>query len=254
MLNLFKKTKSVVREIKHSLEPKRDSREVIAEIHSDFDKITESLLNEARQIVSVDASKGERLSKLGFTNCDAVKIHEVKSWMKKRLETILYFEMHYPGYKYITLDAAADICKKHGLVMADCSFFKGDIPEKNISDIERFRLREEDKQECFCVDEHYGSGSHSYGYYKPRKLGMDYFRSDFVKVKDESIKSVFEQPSFVICATKDEFDTKYMKIEDGYKLVLDLPDPIVLQPVKDGYLIVTKWGIEDDALINEKMN
>jgi hypothetical protein len=47
-----------------------------------------------------------------------------------------------------------------------------------------------------------------------------------------------------------------MRIEDGYRLEYNLPDPIVLQPVNGGYLIVSKWGLEgeDAELTNEKMN
>jgi len=38
--------------------------------------------------------------------------------------------------------------------------------------------------------------------------------------------------------------------------IIKVPDPVVLQPVKDGYLIVTSWGgeSEDPIIINPKNN
>ena len=50
-----------------------------------------------------------------------------------------------------------------------------------------------------------------------------------------------------------------ISIEDGYKLkqvYKDIPDPVVLQPVKGGYLILTAWGDEasDPLVINENFN
>jgi hypothetical protein len=41
--------------------------------------------------------------------------------------------------------------------------------------------------------------------------------------------------------------------KDGYKLEYD---PIVLQPVKGGYLVVTKWGLEasDEIVTNPTSN
>jgi hypothetical protein len=65
-----------------------------------------------------------------------------------------------------------------------------------------------------------------------------------------------KKEGFKICASVKDFDTSNMRIEDGYRLEYNLPDPIVLQPVNGGYLIVSKWGLEgeDAELTNEKMN
>lgn len=37
---------------------------------------------------------------------------------------------------------------------------------------------------------------------------------------------------------------------------VNVPDPVVLQPVKGGFLIVCAWGEEasDEIVVNEKMN
>ena len=52
-------------------------------------------------------------------------------------------------------------------------------------------------------------------------------------------------------------DISDLQLEEGYKLVKKhIPDPVVLQPVKGGYLIITAWGDEasDPLVINPLMN
>lgn len=74
-------------------------------------------------------------------------------------------------------------------------------------------------------------------------------------IDDESILHTYTKPELKICAPAKDFYTQGMKVE-GHKLVQDIKDPIVLQPVTGGYLIVSKWGLEaeDPALLNEKQN
>ena len=50
-------------------------------------------------------------------------------------------------------------------------------------------------------------------------------------------------------------DTTGMKLY-GHLLRKHIPDPVVLQPVKGGYLIITAWGDEasDEIVVNQKMN
>ena len=59
----------------------------------------------------------------------------------------------------------------------------------------------------------------------------------------------------MIAAQEEDFDTRGMYVK-GHKLEMSIPDPIVLQPVKGGYLIVTAWGDEasDAAVVNEIKN
>ena len=58
-----------------------------------------------------------------------------------------------------------------------------------------------------------------------------------------------------ICAPIKDMDTKGYKLQ-GHKLIKDIPDPVVLQPIENGYLIVTAWGDEasDPLITNEITN
>ena len=52
-------------------------------------------------------------------------------------------------------------------------------------------------------------------------------------------------------------DISGLELKEGYKLEKKfIPDPVVLQPVKGGYLILTAWGDEasDPIVINEINN
>lgn len=219
-----------------------DTNVIVEKIHNDFDTATEKLLNDAKTILAKPQSgfdKSERLEKLGF-NSAAPVIQQSNARREKILaeelsNKVLYFQIHYPSYKFITEDAVKNICTKYGLLCALVKYYKGDVPEKNLREIENFKLREED----FTND------------------STDDFSLDRFWLRSHIIDSIptKQKPSFKICASGKDFKTEHMSIEDGYKLT-PIPDPIVLQPVNGGYLIISKWGIEgeDETLVNEKMN
>lgn len=252
--------------IKKALEPKVDAMEVIAAIHNEFDTAGEKLLLEAKQILAsdYDTDKGDRLKKLGFNNSkaavDAATITAMKKEKREIAEKVEYFSTWYPNYKFITEDVVKWICAKYGLVFGAVSYYKGDVPEKNVREMEAFQLREEDyferlndiRFERSMQLEYYNAlmrqRSTIEGYYNDavrRYLPNHNTQSEPTKVKHD----------FKICAPESDFDMTHLKRE-GHKLELNIPDPIVLQPVKGGYLIISKWGLEgeDNSLTNEKMN
>lgn len=252
--------------LKRLIEPAKDPQVVIAQIHDEFDSSTERLLNEAKNILSQnnDVSKGERLIKLGFVNAakasEAAAIKKQKEISEKTAKSIEYFKQNYPFQKFITEEEVEKICKKFGLVIGRSTYYIGEIPEKNILEMERFKLKDEDSKR---IDYHWmtwlngtatrcdkNTSNSRYGYLYSRGWGT------FCFISDETQTHHFEKDEYKICAPIKDFQKDSMRIEKGYKLELNLPDPVVLQPVKDGYLIVTKWGLEaeDKALLNEINN
>lgn len=239
---------------------KKTTEEVIAEIHSDFDSASERLLKEAKDIVAQDAGKGDRLRSLGFNNALPVKesddVRKAQYEIKQLAERVSYFNQWYPHNKFITEESVKKICEKYGLVFADAQYYKGDVPEKNLREMEQFVLRNED-----MVNDSFGS---FVGNIRSRMMGIDWGygfilprgswnESPLPSYEYEEPKAT--EPSFKICAPEKDFDTSMLS-RQGHKLELNIPDPIVLQPVKGGYLIVTKWGLEasDDMVKNEKAN
>lgn len=240
---------------KEAFKPKTDTKVVIEEIHNAFDNAGERLLNEAKEILAkgFNSDKGERLKKLGFMKAkDAVeaaaKIKEQEE--KKELATLIeYYQTWYPNNKFINEVTVKSICEKYGLYCGEVGYYKGDVPEKNLIEIENFKLRDEDMQTRTNYDDWVYNRMWR-GVVQASFLGQptpSYNDNPPTEIKERKVK-----PSFHICAPEKDFEMSYMR-KEGHKLI---PDPIVLQPVKGGYLIVSKWGLEseDETLVNEKMN
>lgn len=260
MFKLFNKRKSA--------EP--TTAEVIAQIHNEFDSAGEKLLQEAKAIAEAptNAEKGERLQRLGFNKSlpaeQLQKDRQARAQSGYIINRISYFAQWYPNHKFITEEVVQQICKKYGLLCGPADRYKGDVPEKNIQEMEKFVLREEDKEKQ--------SNGLISGWVDMREFELTWdMPSALIESFDGrtqvirrsrpaasfSTNAEFEKvnPGFKICAPEKDFDTRGM-IVDGYKLEMHIPDPVVLQPVSGGYLIVTKWGLEasDELLVNEKEN
>ena len=193
--------------------------DVIEKIHEDFEKAGDELLNKANELLEEQTVEQSRevfdaLNRFGFDGVKEVKEHKelvmAQSLAKATADKAGYYKEKYPGHVFLVEDQVRDICKKYGLVFGPTSAFIGEIPDKNKLEIASFKVMEED-------DFH--------------KAGQ----SEFSRGKD--IK---------IVASKDEFDLKGHNLENGWKLKEIPKDPIVLYPVKYGYLVVSKWGKEED--------
>jgi len=260
-----------------------------AQIHADFYGAEERLFVEAIGLTQNSVpNKGlvSRFKKIGFGNVKTVKevakLESKKSVSEKVISTIEYFRTYYPQYKFITESEVKILCEKYGLLLGDAANFTGDMPEKNLVDVENFKLRKEDWKEkrdsgLFAWFTPNGADSladewgylNSFGQVNSRRRGYsdlnmasDYYLQAMRLLgtqpeKKKEKEAEKEQPPFKICAPKEDFNTLGYEVKDGYRLVYD---PIVLQPVSkdnvDGYLIVTAWGDEakDEIVISSDKN
>jgi hypothetical protein len=238
------------------------SKELIEEIHFEFDSATERLLSEAKEILAnssgIAKEKAERLKRLGFNSAKPVaetkEQEEVEKKSNDLANKIVYFQQFYPSNKFITEQEAERICKKYGLALGPVGRYIGDVPEKNLREIEQFQLRQEDGQPVYNYSRARGVFGGLSGYSSSQNIERMY--SMVMQQATQYIAEPTEKtmiPEYKICASIKDFDTSMMRVEKGYKLI---DDPIVLCPVNGGYLIVSKWGLEadDEALVNEKMN
>lgn len=259
------------------------------QIHDDFFGAEERLYVEAIGLsqggLVTKTSKAERLKKIGFGKAKPIKDNEERE--EKRavsghmIKVIEYFRTYYPQHKFITEAEVKILCGKYGLLLGEVGNFIGDMPEKNLVDIEKFKLRKEDWKEKTVFEWYSAFGSmmtdepeRSEGlaqYFGSRRAGptaayesaiqqfllQKQMLADYMSVpkryyttgvdpfKETEKKKEYEQPAFKICAPKEDFETRGWEVKDGYRLVYD---PIVLQPVSkdgvEGYLIVTAWGDE----------
>jgi hypothetical protein len=273
----------------------QSNNELVAEIHEAFYSADERLLQEAKDLLANPAgdkaAKAERIKRLGFGKAQPVKETAERTALASKasstIKTIEYWRTYYPNNKFITEPEVKRICEKYGLVLGEAGNYLGDIPEKNISEIEAFELRKEDWaqkavvslmgifiNQYFSIPEPPVFESETFGLLssKPRRTGQrqdeDYIRqlaffsgndpfaiAKLIKEQPATPnkKAEKECPAFKICAPQKDFHTSGYVLKEGYILVYD---PVVLQPVKDGYLIVSAWGMEasDELVINHNQN
>lgn len=253
MFNFFNKTKkSKVSTI--------NAVQLVEKIHNEFDTAADRLLDEAKSIIAnSDIEKGERLKAIGFSNAAPVKKSETALQKKELAEKIEYYQVFYPNNKFITDEEVERICKKYGLLFGETRNYIGNIPEKNLKEIEAFVLREEDMKVVTNFDDYIRREAsirrmESLSAMTNSMLGRPTYQSP--ERKNEPPKELITRtvkPQFKICAPEKDFDTFGMVVRDGFKLEYD---PIVLQPVDKGYLVISKWGIEgeDEIVVNQKMN
>lgn len=265
MFNLFNKKAN------QFTEPNKDIKSneqivTVAEIHEEFDTAVDRLLQEAKQIIGDGsvAKKAERMMKAGFQQAKGVKEGRELVNKEREMNAALYYQQHYPFNKFITLEEVKRICNKYNLYITEPYRYIGEIPDKNLKEIEDFVLRREDRQyyttrrvlqdgqtnsQTGFTSFNGTAGSMSQGY-------TNLTFNQTIKYKDDPTFDIHTiPPELMICATSNLIDMTRAK-KDGRMIVQD--DPIVLCKLRENgcYLIVTKWGAEgkDESLTNEKSN
>ncbi len=264
--NLFKKVAPVQVEQKEVVvmeKPKTGYPKVVDEIHNEFETAAENLAIEAKQIIAEaknkDVEKVTRLINLGFKQSNQVS--EVKPLIEKaklseeQVKLLNEYARKYPLNKFITEGQVEVICKKYSLVCGEVGIYKGFVPEKNLREIEKFNLKSEDFSYVFQYAENSPElneqqakeyAERNLGGWRPRMFTSTSHMDGFSVVERK-------QGAFHICAPIKDMDTNGLELKEGYKLEKKhVPDPVVLQPVNGGYLIITKWGDEasDPLLTN----
>ena len=254
MFNLFGK-KSTPDIIVSNSPSKKQYPQVVEDIHNEFFTAGDNILQEAtcllKELETKDLAKGKRLAALGFGKTrEAVVAIETENRVattKEIAELVMDYRIHYPNNKFITEEQVKQICGKYGLVLGETSMYKGFVPENKLSLIERFKLNKK-----------HGSVFYKYGT-TCKTLEQWYNGGNSINFVDSTIKSqsdiYTDVESLKICAPLKDMDVSSRQQVVGYK-IQDIPDPVVLQPCKGGYLIVCAWGDEasDEIVVNEINN
>jgi hypothetical protein len=259
MFNLFKKKQS---NDNVSLQTKETSYPAIVdEIHNEFYTAGENILNEAtsllKELEQKDLAKGERLASLGFSKTrEAVVAIESKNKIantKEIADLVVYYQHNYPNNKFITEKQVEQICKKYSLVFGEISMYKGFVPENKLKLIEDFKVNSND---IGVVKAFYSSDPYVSCFFDLKNVskwrindfnnGEPIIHDNWYYKKDIKLK--------IVAPLKDMEIPKGQELV-GYK-IQNIPDPVVLQPVNGGYLIVCAWGDEasDEIVVNQTMN
>ena len=270
---------TILDKIKSKVTTQKSLDQIVREIHEDFFSEVDKLLAEAKISRSLETTKQDlidksaRLKKLGFVSTKEVNEAQEEITRIKRLEeenklkvdlisAIDYFSFKYPQYKFITEESVQKICQKYGLIYSEVSKYKGTVPEKNLKQMEDFKI---DQQDQCCLETH---TYYHHGVSEKRPLSYSDYKEK-LREKDSEYGREFkryDRYDYTICTLEiagpvGDFNTNGMEVKD-YKLQekIQIPDPVVLQPVfhrkKKYYLIVTAWGLEasDEIVVNQKMN
>ncbi len=268
----------VLDKIKNKIFPV-DQQKIIKEIHETFFNEVNILkeLASLEETIDIDSnliSKSDRLEKIGATSTKEVKLGNMEKEKislakninrknKELIEAINYFSMYYPNNKFITEESVTRICEKYNLVYGEISKYVGEIPDKNLSEIESFKMRDDD----FGYIKVYSNDfSNNFSTLTDKETYLDYcedikrkcfrdiyekYRCNYIEKKKLPLEIVAPLSDFNM--TKSEI--KKFKISD-----IKIEDPVVLQPVifkkNKYYLILTAWGIEakDELVVNHKFN
>jgi len=280
MLGFFKKSipQVAMAAAQTAVQVIRGENYTVEQIHNDFDTASQKAVDEAKKILSTLDDKDaiaqvNALVKAGFKNVPLVlnwqTTNGVRNDAKKTVSVVEKYQAKYPSYKFIFIDQVQDICKKYGLSCAPVGKYRGSVPQKNLWEIANFSVKDEDKY--WEEGNRWGSGIRvEFDFSRPgnfrtkeqyNKLVEEYnrYNSDYRIASAYGYTSapVYTEVPLFICAPKsDLIINKDDKEHNEVFISKELKDPIVLHYVNDGFLIVTKWGLEGDdpSLVNEKMN
>lgn len=292
MFNLFSKKENHITEVLVAKPntPKRQYPQEVEVIHNEFFTAADSILHEAgcllRELEEKDLTKGKRLAAIGFgKTMEAVVAVEAENKLattKEIADLVLYYRVNYPNNKFITEGQVKQICEKYRLVFGGISLYKGFVPEKKLIEIENFQLKEIDRfdisKPIYFVTTDNGSKDWSIIDIQDSDFASEvvkkYINTSYHYVEHTcpslnngkgKVVSHLAQPEllndmvgFKICAQLKDMEIEMSSIKEGYKVYkeISVPDPVVLQPVKGGYLIVCAWGDEasDEIVVNEINN
>lgn len=255
----------------------KTTNEIIEEIHESFYTEVDRLLDEAKISLPVETEyqelidKSAKLKALGFRSAGEVntatgeiaRMDDLKrrnSEKEDLVEAINHFSMKYPQYKFITEESVKKICGKYNLIYGEVSKYIGTVPDKNIQQMEDFKINKEDA--CYftkITDWSSLGASYRYSIISYKKYSDTRNKKDDIHLPYDGSIAYRKSPLEIAAPLKD-FNTKGMELKDFKLSKIEIPDPVVLQPVYfkgvKHYLIVTAWGLEasDELVVNQRMN
>lgn len=260
-----------------------DIKEKIEEIHHSFNIEGEKLLKEAREVLAIvtvtkeEKKMAERLGRVGFN------LHPLRQLVAKKEESIRisekmaqiveYYNFYYPQNKFIDRVGVEKLCYKYNLYCGPVSNYIGGIPLANLEHVEKFHGREEDKVYQVSTIGGWNEKIKRISYKDWTLVIEDKRLEEQREMERSNREGILEQvrihhsfrtsyhhysgphEQLSICAPEKDFKLDERQKKVG-KFIVTIPDPVVLYPVFDGYLIVTAWGLEasDDLVMNPKHN
>lgn len=152
--------------------------------------------------------------------------------------------LRYPNHKLIHSTHAEQICSKYGLFCGKLDKYIGQIPNKNLKELEDFKLN---------VAPHY---TIDYGFWGGQKKTYYKNLSEIRNKKSTEKRLVLMAGQFSICAPEKDFisGSRHILVDDPIILFSEYPRDYCYS--SNMFVIVTAWGEEakDEKVFNERLN
>jgi hypothetical protein len=142
----------------------KEMNNIIEQIHQDVLTAQDFIKNNNLVEYNLtEIKKSEKISKFGFKNKENIinKNAELNEMSKKLIEILPNYQevfdklnQKYPFFKAITEEQLEIVCKKYNLFLSDTENFIGNIPNKNVEDMEIFEtyfFEEDSLQEQYFI-------------------------------------------------------------------------------------------------------
>jgi len=226
----------------------------LAQVHAEFEQPyteeqlklmedVENILKEDTKDLMIDM---QQLESLGFTQSKTFIDYKRKRELSKLVKLRDYYLENY-GYDFVTEKKITEICKFYGLVRADVEYFIGEIPPENIKEITQFtKVKPEDRRYAYTAWGREGRKETTYKQFLRQREKIKKENSPFFT------PSIGHNTKIEIVGTEDQFNTRGLTLNDESQKFEVLPeDPIVLYPVRQGFLVLSKWGVEADINLHK---
>lgn len=214
-------------------------QQLFADLHGDQDKLIIEVISKGNVIDHTKNARMNTLASMMFYGSKSVIEHQSQEYNAARaknvMERVRYYKQNYPLQKFISEEQVKDICEKYKLFLCNARYFIAEIPEKNQKEIVDFRVIRKDVREIW-------DGSLSFS-------GGGFIGTSCKPTPPNENERILGKGLHVI-APEDNFHSSAGFEKIGHKLIDN--DPIVLQPVEHGYLIISSWGLEagDPTIVN----
>lgn len=266
-----------------------EAQKVLNEPTPEITEFTKQEIDRLEKLRELGFTSTKQTQKLDQLKAEKLRVQREKKEKEDLSRRIEYYSFHYPQHKFIDDKTVNNICEKYGLVLAEASDLIDDIPEENQEEIVNFKIKKKDaraiarhvfsningqvttEERCQIPfepkeDEHENPDKHFIKMHERRRAemmaglsglgGRGVLHSDFSRETLEADKDdLISGQSLQIIAPQSKINMEGKEVR-GNKVFRQVKDPIVLQPVAEGFLIVTSWGFEanDDQVKNPNKN
>lgn len=246
--------------------------EVVQEIHRRVLSSGDDCLKEANSILNSPQTENlelfEKMKKRGFGNAKEIKEKEteIKAQAEARAKATLIndYAIRYPHKKFISTEEMDKICTDYKLLLGADQHYTGSIPTRSMKEIVDFKLNPADEiyykgnwraTEALKADK--TKGVIEWSEISKEQYMANTANGTQLVQNNKRTHYISNKDYFMVGAPESMFQIEGM-VKEGNQLkkVVEVDDPVCLQPVRFGYIIVAVWGeeIAIEKMQNPKMN